>query len=142
MTGVVARVVLGVCGVAAVVGGVPLVVMIYFYFGPDSRYVPELLVGQYGIVAVLLALGLYVGGVLRIPVVARVLVGLMAAGGGVVVLVVFTAMASFLGDPGGERGTLEDASPGIVCVLAGAWFVWRAIAGRWPVTEPAPRIRS
>lgn len=138
MTGVVARVVLGVCGVAAVLGGVPLVVMIYFYFGP-GRYVPELLVGQYGIVAVLAGLGLYVGGVLRIPVVARLLVGLMAAGGGVVVLVVFAAMVSFLGDPGGERGTLEDASPGIVCVVAGAWFVWRAIAGRWPLSQAAAR---
>lgn len=138
MAGVLARVVLGVSGVCAVLGGVPLVVMIYLYFGP-GHYVPELLVGQYGIVAALAGLGLYVGGALRIPVVARVLVGLMAAGAGSVALVVFAAMVSFLGDPGGERGTLNDAAPGIVCVLAGAWYVWRAVVGRWPATDPVAR---
>ncbi|GAA4207833.1 hypothetical protein [Actinocatenispora rupis] len=134
MAGAVVRAVLGVCGACALVGGAVLLWMIWLYFG-ENRYAPELEIGQFGIVALMLGAGLYVAGALQIPVVGRVLVGLMVAGAASVVLVLFAAAVSLVGDPGGERGTLNDCAAGFLCVPAGAYLVWRAVAGRWPATR-------
>jgi hypothetical protein len=134
MASVVSRVVLGVCAALAVVGGAVLVVMVVVYFGAN-RYVPELGVGAWGIVAGICALGIYVGGAFRASFIARVGAGLGLAAAALPVTWFIATLVSLLADRGGSRGTLEEGAAGFVWFVAGAYLVWRAATGRWPVEQ-------
>ncbi|MBN6033631.1 hypothetical protein [Amycolatopsis sp. 195334CR] len=140
------RVVLGVLSAIAVLGGGALVVMVIVYFGlfGASEYRPELTeFGGWAIIAGPLALAVYTAGALDAPPAIRVsaAIGLMFAAFFATLLISY--VVSLTADRGGPRGNLEDGTAGLLWLLAGAYFLWRLAARRWPVSDPSrPAARS
>ncbi|MGP4019895.1 hypothetical protein [Saccharopolyspora sp. 5N708] len=135
MAALVGRVVLGVLAALAVIGGAMLVVMVVVYFGA-SEYLSELNeFGGWGILAGMLALGVYVAGAFRAPLLMRIGAGLGLAGAGYAATMIVAYLVSLTADRGGPRGNLEDGTAGFIWLLAGAYFVWCLVKGRWPVEQ-------
>ncbi|HUQ55117.1 hypothetical protein [Lentzea sp.] len=130
----VARVALGLFGVLAVIGGAMLTAMVVNYFW-GSGYVPELdEIGGWGTLAGAVALGIYVGGVVKAHPGYRVLGGVLAGVVGFGVTSNIATLVSLTAGRGGPRGNLEDGSLGFIWMVAGVFFVWVALKGRWPVS--------
>lgn len=130
-----AKVLLGTCGVLAVIGGALLVVQVVMYFAAD-RYVPELgEVGGWGTLAGAVGLGIYIYGMFRANVVARIGAGLGFAGAGYLVTMIVASVVSLAADPGGQRGNLEEGAMGAIWLLAGGYFVLCAAMRIWPVRQ-------
>jgi hypothetical protein len=132
---VMSRVMLGVFAALAVVGGGMLVVMVVVYFGA-SEYVPELTeFGGWGILAGMCALAVYAGGAFQAPLALRIGAGLGLAGAAYIVSALIASLVSLTADRGGPRGNLEDGTAGFIWLVAGAYFIWRIVAARWPVAQ-------
>jgi hypothetical protein len=128
------RVILAVLSALAVIGGAMMTLMIILYFGPTDEYVSALNEwGGWGIWAGAAALGVFVGGAVRAHLGVRILVGFVVGIVGFIASLVIGFLFSFIGDPGGERGTLADGIPGFLWLVAGGYLGWRALTGRsWP----------
>lgn len=133
------RVVLGICAVLAVLGGMAHVAMIVVRFGADE-FVPELNeIGWFGALAGMCALAIFVGGAFRANLALRIVVALVLAVFTSTVFGIIATIISMMGDRGGERGTLEDGAVGSQWLLVAAFVLWRVVAGRWPVRAAVTR---
>jgi hypothetical protein len=130
----ISRLLLGICAAAAIVGGGALVVMVIAYFAADT-YLHQLQQGGNGILAGMLGLAIYVGGAFRAHLVGRIATGIGVALASALLTVALASLVSLLGDPGGERGNLEDGTAGGIWFLMGAYFVWQLSTRRWPVSQ-------
>lgn len=129
---VVGRVVLGLCAILSVVGGVALTVMVVVYFTGD-QYLDQLdHLGENLILAGPVGLAVYVGGALRVHPALRVVAGLGAAIVAFLGTTVVAAVVSLAADPGGPRGNLDAGTLGVLWLLAGAFFAWQSVYRRWP----------
>ncbi|MQA03452.1 MAG: hypothetical protein GEV07_12250 [Streptosporangiales bacterium] len=133
---VVSRVLLAICAVCAVAGGAALVAQVVVYFGAD-QYMPEFQVGGYGFLIGVVGLGLYVGGAVRLHVVARIAVGVLVALMSYIATFVIAFLVSLAAHPGGPRGNLEDGTIGAIWVLVGGFLAVRAAMRGWPVRRTA-----
>lgn len=139
MTALVSRVVLGLCAAFAIAGNAALVSMVILYFR-DNQYVPELNeFGGWGVLVGACALAIYTGGAFRANLRIRVGAGLSAAAVAYLASTIIAFFVSLTADPGGQRGTLEDGTPGFIWLLASAYFAWEAVTARWwPVAQQPP----
>lgn len=139
MAVVISRVVLGVLAALAVIGGAMLAIMVIAYFSPVDEYLWILNeVGGWSYWASFFAIWVYVAGAFRAHIALRIAAGFFAALGAMGVAVVFASVISLLGDPGGERGTLQDGVPGFIWLILGLLFGWLILSRRWPYPQHAP----
>src|SRR5215472_13134167 len=104
---VASRVILTLCAILTLIGGVALTVMVIVYFAGD-QYLDNLdHLGENLLLAGPVGLAVYVAGALRAHPALRAVAGVGAAIGAFIATTVMATVVSLVADPGGPRGNLQ-----------------------------------